>query len=125
MSMEQLQEFEKQHQALIAKLDSIGFIGQGNIQWRWKVCGKPNCACRRDPASRHGPYPYWTTKQEKKTVNKRLHPDEAALLEQWIENRRTLEAVISEMKALAQRAFDTALKVYLQQASDHDHLSGN
>ena len=122
MSMQQLQEFEKQHRALVAKLDSIGFIGQGNIQWRRKVCGKANCVCRRDPASRHGPYPYWTTKQENKTVNKRLLPDEAALLEQWIENRRALEAVISEMKTLALQAFDTALEVIRQQDSDYDNV---
>lgn len=116
----QLQTFQKQHQALARKLASVDFIWQGNIQWRWKVCGKTNCACSRDPASRHGPYPYWTTKQASKTINKRLRPHEAAILEQWIENRRMLEAIIFEMKEVAQQAFDTAVKLYLHQQTPEE-----
>lgn len=106
----QLQALKRQHQELANRVASIGFIWPGNIQWRLKVCGKPNCACSKDPASRHGPYPYWTTKVDGKTVNKRLSHDEAVLIEQWIGNRKKIEELMAEMKIVSDRAFSIAVK---------------
>ena len=109
----QLQTLQKHHQELASQIATIGFIWPGNIQWRWKVCGKPNCACSKDPASRHGPYPYWTTKVDGKTVNKRLSHDEAILIELWIKNRRKIEALMAEMKIVSQQALSLAVEVQL------------
>jgi hypothetical protein len=46
-----------------------------------ELCAEPegyeaqaDCACRTDPAKRHGPYWEWTYKTQAKTVNVRLSP---------------------------------------------------
>jgi hypothetical protein len=106
----QLQTLKLQHQELARQIASIGFIWPGSIQWRWKVCGKPNCACSKDPGARHGPYPYWTTKVNGKTVNRRLGHEEAILIEQWIENRREVESIMAEMKVVSDQALSIAVK---------------
>jgi hypothetical protein len=111
---ERLRKFQEKQGNLAGRLSAIGFVWPGNIQWRYQKCGKPNCACSTDPEARHGPYAYWTTKKADKTVNKALHPDEAVLLEEWIENRRELDAIVSEMKDLSQQAFAVALKMRLE-----------
>ncbi|MDY0288926.1 MAG: hypothetical protein RBR15_08890 [Sphaerochaeta sp.] len=105
-----LQRLQGQHQELANRIAGIGFIWPGSIQWRFKVCGKPNCACSKDPASRHGPYPYWTTKVNGKTVNKRLGPDEVILIEEWISNRKEIEAIMAEMKIVSDQALAIATK---------------
>lgn len=109
--VERLRKYQKKQENLAGRLAAIGFIWPGNIQWRYQKCGKPNCACSTDPEARHGPYAYWTTKKSDKTVNKALRPDEAVLLEEWIVNRRELDAIVSEMRDLSQEAFAIALKL--------------
>jgi hypothetical protein len=96
---------------LAARLSAIRFIWPGTIQWRMMTCGKASCACHSDPGSRHGPYPYWTTKKAQKTVTKLLDPEEARLLEEWIENRRALEKVVGQIKQLSRKAVKPALRL--------------
>ncbi len=107
----QLHIYENQQRHLARQLASIGFIWPGTLTWNYVKCGKSACLCRTDPTKRHGPYAYWTTKQEQKTVGKSIPPDQAPLLEEWIENRRTIDAVLKEMKVLSQKAFDTIRKL--------------
>ena len=106
-----LKAYMNKHQKLTANLSEIGFIWPGNIQRRYITCGKPYCACHKDPKARHGPYAYWTSKEDKKTLSRLLKPEEADLLEEWIENRRKLETIVRQMKELSQKAFDTALQL--------------
>jgi hypothetical protein len=40
-----------------------------------------------------------------------LRPEEADLLEQWIVNRRELEAVVRQMKGLSKKALGVALAI--------------
>ena len=108
---ERMQRYQDKHQQLSAGLSEIGFIWPGNIQRRYLTCGKPNCRCRKDPEARHGPYAYWTSKEANKTVSRLLSSEEADLLEEWIENRRKLEAIVREMKKLSQKTFEVALKL--------------
>ena len=106
-----MQSYIKEYRNLTTTLPETGFIWPGHIQRRYLTCGKPNCVCHTDSESRHGPYAYWTSKKNKKTVSRLLRPEEADLLEDWIDNRRKLEAVIRKMKSLSQKAADVALQL--------------
>jgi hypothetical protein len=104
----------QEHAALAARLAGIGFIWPGTIQWRMMTCGRDYCACRTDPRARHGPYPYWTTKKNQKTVSRLLTAEEAALYEEWIANRRELEEILAKMKRLSKQAAAPALRSKLR-----------
>ena len=77
---EAMHRYEEQYDALKAKLQAVGFIGQGSVQTRRIACGSPTCRCHHDPDARHGPYHYWTRKARGKTVGLKLTEDELA----WI-----------------------------------------
>ena len=108
---ERMQAYQEKYRKVTARLSEIGFIWPGHIQRRYLTCGKPNCACHKDPQAKHGPYAYWTSKETGKTVSRLLRPQEADLLEQWIVNRRELEAVIRQMKGLSKKVFSVALTI--------------
>ena len=108
---DRMQRYIEEYRNLTARLSETGFIWPGHIQRRYLTCGKPNCVCHTDSESRHGPYAYWTSKKNKKTVSRMLRPEEADLLEDWINNRRKLEAVVRQMKSLSQKAADVALQL--------------
>ena len=47
-----------------------------------------------------------------------LRPEEADLLEEWIENRRKLETIVCQMKELSGKAFEVALKLRKEKQED-------
>jgi hypothetical protein len=112
-----LTEYSTQQKTLAARLASIGFIWNGSIQTQWLTCGNPGCACHQDPHARHGPYVYWTTKQNGRTVSRLLHSPETEILTEWIGNRREADRILSAMKKLAQKALKVTLRVRSREAN--------
>ena len=98
-----MRRYEEQYDALKAKLQAVGFIGQGSVQTRRIACGSPTCRCHHDPDARHGPYHYWTRKARGKTVGLKLTEDELGLYREWIQNNRELERLVKEMRRISSR----------------------
>jgi hypothetical protein len=44
----------------------------GSVVKQYMFCGKPSCACHRDPAKKHGPYYYLSYKEGGKSRYKYL-----------------------------------------------------
>jgi hypothetical protein len=47
---------EKKISRIKAKLMKLGDLRPGSVSKQMNVCGTPGCACKTDPAKRHGPY---------------------------------------------------------------------
>ena len=86
-----------------ARLVEICFTCEGSLIERYTSCKNPNCRCA-DPEQRHGPYWQISWKTAGKTVSKILPADDAALYQEWIANRRALEAILDEMRDLSHDA---------------------
>ena len=106
-----LQVHQRAHRALATELSDVGFIWTGTIQRRTLTCGKSQCACHKDLQHRHGPYAYWTTKEGNRTVAQLLTDVEADLYEEWVENRRKLEATQKKMLAVSKKAAPAILSL--------------
>lgn len=96
-------ECDRGYQAVKARIAAVGFICEGSLVERWTCCGKANCRCA-EPAGRHGPYYQLSWKEHGRTVSRRLTTEEARLYREWIANRRQLDALLNEMKALSRQA---------------------
>lgn len=101
---QQLRQCRAQYAQLTARLRQVGFICEGSLVERWMRCGRPNCACARDPGSQHGPYFQLSWKEKGKTVSRRLPAEHAALYRQWITNRQRLQSIIQEMHGVSRKA---------------------
>ena len=101
---EQLRRCRTEYAQIKARLREVGFICEGSLVERWMQCGKPNCACARDRASRHGPYFQLSWKEKGKTVSRRLSPEHATLYRQWVANRQRLESIIQKMQQVSRKA---------------------
>lgn len=97
-------ECQQRHGELTRSLARIGFVWPGTVQRQMLTCGKPKCACHKDAEARHGPYFYWTSKKEGKTVSRKLTLEEAEILEEWINNRRSLNDTVKRMMKLSEHA---------------------
>lgn len=104
-----LRECRQRHVDLTQSLARIGFVWPGTVQRQMLTCGKPRCACHKDAEARHGPYYYWTSKKNGKTVSKKLTREEAEILESWINNRRTVDATLKRMMKVSEHALGLTL----------------
>jgi hypothetical protein len=99
-----LAQLRRRHQALAARLGTIGFALPGSITRRYTYCGKPGCRCQASPPRPHGPYYQLTRKVAGKTVTTRLTEGQAARYAEWIANQRELRCVLSEMEDISRQA---------------------
>jgi hypothetical protein len=114
-----LKEYDKAYRELAAQLARTGYLWDGSVVRQRTTCGKQNCACRKDPSRRHGPYAYWSTKVKGRTVSRRLSSEEADLYEEWIANRRELERIKRKMIEIAQKIAPVVLQ--LRQSNDNSN----
>lgn len=105
-----LRQCERDYARIKAQIRDVGFICEGSLVERWMPCGKPNCRCS-DPNQRHGPYYQLSWKQAGKTMSRRLSPEHARLYQEWITNRRQLEALVKQMRDISRTARQHLLDV--------------
>ena len=96
-----LTKLHRQHRSLLRKIGQLGPVLKGSVSASYTRCGKAKCSCQHDPPQLHGPYWQWSTSVDGKTVSRRLSDDERRLYQEWVDNRKKLEAVIRDMHALA------------------------
>ena len=101
---EDLDQLRRRHQALAARLGTIGFALPGSLTRRDTTCGKPGCRCQASPPRPHGPYYQLTRKIAGKTVTTRLTQGQAARYAEWIANQRELRRVLGEMEQISRQA---------------------
>ena len=91
-------------QGLKRELDPVEYFLKGTVLQRKMKCGKPNCACRRDPTKRHGPYFEWTYKVKGKTVNVKLRPEQAPIYQAAAQQYRKLKSILNRLERLSRTA---------------------
>jgi hypothetical protein len=68
--------------AIKRRILQIDRICSGTLLERTKVCGKTNCRCAVDPASRHGPYHEWNRREQGRLRHRVVTTDEARQISQ-------------------------------------------
>ena len=96
--------YAKRFQELKRELAQVQYLLKGTLLQRMMKCGKPNCACRRDPAKRHGPYFEWTYKAKGKTVNLKLRPEQAPIYRAAAQQYRKLKSILRRLERLSRTA---------------------
>ena len=87
----------------IAKVD---YVCSGTLLKRMMKCGKLGCACRTDPAARHGPYYEWGHMKEGKLVHRYVSPEQARVLGQAIANYRNVQELLRTWETETERVLD-------------------
>jgi len=80
-------------------IGGIDYLCSGTLLKRTKVCGKPGCRCAKEVSARHGPYYEWGHMQDGKLVHRTVSPEQATLLQQGIDNYRTVQKLLRKWEA--------------------------
>ena len=88
----------------------MGFVAQGTVTERTKVCGRANCRCASDPAARHGPYYEWTRREQGRYVHTVISAEQAEALVAAIDNHREVLALLTRWSAETARALKIQIR---------------
>jgi hypothetical protein len=92
----------RQRQTALARaLGETGFALPGTLTERHMRCGKPNCRCKHDPPTLHGPYWQWTRKLDGKTVTRWLNPEQLQRYQDWFTNAKRARDLIDQIETLS------------------------
>jgi hypothetical protein len=112
-SAQHFQQFKQEFQRL-------EYFCKGTVLRRMVRCGRPQCACRRDPAQRHGPYFEWTYKAKGTTVNVKLTAHSARIYQAATQQYKKLKALLKRLERLSR----TALAHLAKQSDSHTKKPG-
>ena len=84
------------------EIASKALVASGTVHRRTKSCGRAACKCSNDVAARHGPYFEWTRRRDGRQALTVLTPQQAALLEEAIANRRRIEELLAQWEEVTE-----------------------
>jgi hypothetical protein len=110
--------YAQRFRALKQEFQQLEYFCKGTLLKRMMKCGKAQCACRQDPAKRHGPYFEWTYKAKGKTVNVKLARDVMPMFRAASHQYRKLRSLLNRLETLSQTVLRHQAK--LAQHADRD-----
>jgi hypothetical protein len=110
--------YVQRFRALKQEFQQLEYFCKGTLLKRMMKCGKAQCACRQDPAKRHGPYFEWTYKAKGKTVNVKLTRDVMPVFRAASHQYRKLRSLLNRLEALSQAVLRHQAK--LAQSANRD-----
>jgi len=102
-----LDMFEKEKESLIFD----GVFCKGTINKRWMTCGHPSCGCKEDKQKRHGPYYWWTTKEEGKTKAILIPKDLLSEAKTYLENHKKLKGRMKRLCQLSEQILRKKIEI--------------
>jgi hypothetical protein len=112
-----LDRYSRRFRDLKREFQQLEYFCKGTLLKRMMKCGKAQCACRQDPAKRHGPYFEWTYKAKGKTVNVKLTPEVMPLFRAASQQYRKLKSLLNRLERLSQ----TVLRHQAKRAQSANH----
>ena len=110
--------YAQRFQALKREFQELDYFCKGTLLQRMMKCGKSQCACRQDPAKRHGPYFEWTYKAKGKTVNVKLTREVMPIFRDASRQYRKLRSLLNRLETLSQTVLRHQAK--LAHSADRD-----
>jgi hypothetical protein len=93
---------QRRRQAELTRaLAQTGFVLPGTLLERHTRCGKPNCRCKHDPPTLHGPYYQWTRKVDGKTVTRLLTGEQIERYRAWFADAQRARQLLAELETLS------------------------
>jgi hypothetical protein len=96
-----LDRYSRRFRDLKREFQQLEYFCKGTLLKRMMKCGKAQCACRQDPAKRHGPYFEWTYKAKGKTVNVKLTPEVMPMFRAASQQYRKLKSLLNRLDRLS------------------------
>ena len=107
---DELEKLKEDFKKIKDEIYSISYLKKGSIAKCYQTCGTASCRCHKDKRFRHGPYWWWTSKENRKT--KSILVPEGMLDEarSYIENYKLLKSKIKLLEEISEKIIKIKIK---------------
>ena len=90
----------------------ISYLKKGSLFKCYQTCGNPGCRCHKDKKYRHGPYWWWSTKENGKTKSILVPEGMLSEIRSYIDNYRLLKSRAKKLEGISEKIIKTRIKEY-------------
>ena len=110
-----MDKLKEQFDRVKNEICSISYLKKGSLSKCYQTCGNPGCRCHRDKKYRHGPYWWWSTKENGKTKSILVPEDMLSEVRLYVDNYRLLKSRIRILEEISEKIIKTRIKDYRRQ----------
>jgi hypothetical protein len=101
-------QFEKTKQQIL----SISYLKKGSISKCYQTCGTASCRCHKDKSYRHGPYWWWTSKENAKSKSILVPEKMLDEVRACIDNYKLLNNKVKMLEEISEKIIKIKIKIY-------------
>ena len=110
-----MDKLKEQFDRVKNEICSISYLKKGSLAKCYQTCGNPGCRCHRDKKYRHGPYWWWSTKENGKTKSILVPEGMLSEVRLYVDNYRLLKSRIRILEEISEKIIKTRIKDYRRQ----------
>ena len=95
-----------------SELCFISYLKKGSLSKCYQTCGTPGCKCHKDKKYRHGPYWWWSAKENGKTKSILVPEGMLSEVSSYIDNYRLLISKINMLEEISEKIIKARIKDY-------------
>jgi len=94
---------------------SISYLKKGSLTKCYQTCGNKSCRCHKDKKYRHGPYWWWSTKENGKTKSILVPEGMLSEVRSYIDNYKLLKSRIKILEEISEKIIKIRIENYKRQ----------
>jgi len=109
---DKLEKLKEDFKKIKDEVCSISYLKKGSIAKCYQTCGTASCRCHKDKKFRHGPYWWWTSKENRKTKSILVPEGMLSEVRSYIENYKILKSKIKLLEEISEKIIKIKIKNY-------------
>lgn len=93
-------------------IQSISYLRKGSIAKCYQTCGTASCRCHKDKKYRHGPYWWWTSKEDGKSKSILVPEGMLGEVRSYIDNYKLLKSRLKMLEEISEKIIKIRIKEY-------------
>jgi len=110
-----MDKLKEQFDRVKGEVFSISYLKKGSLTKCYQTCGNPGCRCHKDKKYRHGPYWWWSTKEEGKTKSILVPEGMLSEIRSYIDNYRLLMSMVKQLEEISEKIIRAKITDYRRQ----------
>jgi hypothetical protein len=113
--MDNINKLKEQFEKTKEEILSISYLKKGSISKCYQTCGTASCRCHRDKSYRHGPYYWWTSKENAKSKSILVPEGMLDEIRACINNYKLLKNKIKLLEDISEKIIRIRIKDYREE----------
>jgi len=110
--MKEIDKLKEEFERVKTKICSISYLKKGSLSKCYQTCGNKSCRCHKDKKYKHGPYWWWSTKEDGKTKSILVPEGMLSEVGSYIDNYKLLKSRIKILEEISEKIIKAKITDY-------------